>query len=82
METTTVRVRRDTRDRLASLGKRRGLSTADLLDELARRAEQDELLVALNEDFASLRRDPEAWQEHRAETATWDRTSGDIAPDD
>jgi hypothetical protein len=74
---TTIRVRPATRDRLARLGKRRGLTTADLLDQLARRAEEDELVTELNEDFDQLRRDPEAWREHLAETALWDRTSAD-----
>jgi len=77
MGTTTVRVRIDTRDRLARLGERRGVSTPDLLDELATRAEEDDLLTGLNEDFAQLRGDPAAWEQHQTETAAWDQTSSD-----
>jgi hypothetical protein len=74
---TTIRVRPTTRDRLARIGKQRGISTADLLDDLARRAEDEDLVAGLNEDFVKLRRDPEAWREHLAETALWDQTSSD-----
>jgi len=77
MATTTIRVRPATRDRLARIGKRRGMSTPELLDELATRAEEDDLVAGLNEDFEKLRRDPDAWREHLEETALWDRTSAD-----
>src|SRR5205807_9207231 len=45
---TTIRVRPTTRDRLLRIGKRRGLTTANLLDELATRAEEDDLVAGLN----------------------------------
>jgi hypothetical protein len=77
MSTTTVRVRPATRDRLARIGERRGMTMADLLDELAARAEEADLLAGLNEDFAQLRQDPDAWEEHLAESAAWDQTSSD-----
>ena len=53
------------------------MSTADLLDELAKRAEEDDLVRSLNEDFARLRADPAAWEEYLLETEVWDRTSSD-----
>jgi hypothetical protein len=77
MGTTTIRIRPATRDRLARIGARRGLSTPDLLDELVSRAEEDELIAGLNEDFAALRRDRRGWSDHEDETAAWDRTSSD-----
>jgi hypothetical protein len=81
MRTTTIRVRHETRDRLASLGRRRGLSTPDLVDELARRAEEDELLAGFNDDFTAVRADAGAWADHQAETAAWDQASADGAGD-
>lgn len=60
-----------TRDRLVELGQRRGLSMPDLLDELADRAEADELLEAANEHFAAHR------DEHRAEVGAWDGVAAD-----
>jgi hypothetical protein len=77
MGTTTIRIRPATRDRLARIGARRGLSTPDLLEELVTRAEEDELVAGLNQDFEALRRDRRAWREHETETAAWDRTSSD-----
>ena len=77
MATTTIRVSPETRDRLARIGKRRGMSTPALLAQLAARAEDEDLVAGLNEDFEKLRRDPVAWREHLAETALWDRTSAD-----
>ena len=71
METTTLRARTSTRDRLAELGRKRGLSMPDLLDELADRAEAEELLGAANEHFASDR------AAHAAEVEAWDATAGD-----
>jgi hypothetical protein len=71
METTTLRVRTSTRDRLVAIGRRRGLNMPDLLDELADRAEGDALLEAANEHFASQR------EPHRADVEAWDATAGD-----
>jgi len=66
MRSTTVRARTSTRDRLAELGHRRGLSMPDLLDELVERAEAEELLASANEHFAA-RHDTQ-----RAEVEAWD----------
>lgn len=71
IQTTTVRARASTRDRLAAIGRRRGLSMPDLLDELADRAEADELLAAANAHFADER------DAHRAEVEAWDGVAGD-----
>ncbi len=72
--TTTVRVRPDTRAAIARLSERRGVSTADLLDELVIRAEEDELLGAMNDDFGRLRTDEAAWQRLLEERSTWEQT--------
>ena len=71
---TTVRVSPATRERLARLSARRGLSTPDLIEELAGRAEEDALLEAMNAHYAELRADPEAWAEHVREREGWDAT--------
>jgi hypothetical protein len=72
--TTTVRVTPETRDRLARLSVARGTSTPDLIAELAKRAEEDALLEEVNEHYAALRRDPEAWQEFVSEREAWEAT--------
>ena len=74
MDTTTLRARTATRDRLVEIGRRRGLSMPDLLDDLAARAEADELLEAANEHFAAHR------EERRAEIDAWDGVAADGLP--
>jgi hypothetical protein len=71
MRTTTLRARTTTRDRLVEIGRRRGLSMPDLLDELAERAEEQDLLTAANEHFAAHR------AEHDADVAAWDGVAAD-----
>jgi hypothetical protein len=72
--TTTVRVHRDTREAIARLSERRGLATADLLGQLVARAEEDELLAAMNHDFEDLRADQHAWSRLEAERCAWEQT--------
>ena len=71
MRTTTLRARVATRDRLAEIGRRRGLSMPDLLDELVERAEGDDLLDAANEHFAT------HGGEHDVEVDAWDAVARD-----
>ena len=72
--TTTVRVRPDTREAIARLSERRGLAAADLLGELVARAEEDELLAAMNDGFRRLQADPPGWNGLQAERLTWEQT--------
>lgn len=74
MATTTVRVTERTRDALARLSRGRGVSTAEYLDELVSRREQDELLERMNEAYASQRDDPIAWAAERDQREAWDRS--------
>ncbi len=74
MDTTTVRVRVSTRDALARLSGRRGVSTAELLAELVERQEQDEILEQMNASFARQRSNPDAWAAEEAERETWEAT--------
>lgn len=72
--TTTVRVRPDTREAIARLSERRGLATADLLGQLVARAEEDELLAAMNDDFDHLQADQAGWDRLQAERSAWEQT--------
>ncbi len=51
-----------------------GLSTPDLIAVLALRAEEDALLERMNDHYAELRSDPEAWSKHVRERDLWDAT--------
>jgi hypothetical protein len=72
--TTTVRVRPETREAIARLSAHRGIAAADYLSELAARAEEDELLSAMNEDFRQLRADAPSWARLAAERSSWEQT--------
>ena len=72
--TTTVRVRPETREAIARMSERRGIPAADYLGELVARAEEDELLAAMNDDFRDLKADPAGWQRLEAERVHWERT--------
>lgn len=72
--TTTVRVRPETRQAIARLSERRGLTSADLLGELVAAAEEDELLAGMNDDFQRLRADPSASQRLLEDRSAWERT--------
>ena len=74
MTTTTVRVSKQTRDSLAKIANARGVSTAELIGELATRAEQDLLLARMNAHYGAARDDPDGWAEIVAEREAWERT--------
>jgi hypothetical protein len=62
----------DCRDRQRAR-RGRGLTTADLLDQLVARAEEDELLAAMNHDFEALKADQPAWNRLEAERTAWEQ---------
>ncbi|MFN8149815.1 MAG: hypothetical protein U0R24_01645 [Solirubrobacterales bacterium] len=74
MATTTVRVNAHTRDALTRLSRERGISTAELVDELVARREQDELLERMNDAYALQRQDPAAWEAEQHERGAWETT--------
>jgi antitoxin MazE7 len=71
--TATIRVPRETRDRLAARARERGVSLSALLTEFARRAERAEALRSEREATRADMADPEA----RAEYRLWEATLGD-----
>jgi predicted transcriptional regulator len=74
-ETTTIRVRRETRDRVNRLAKARGVSAPDLIGQLVDRAEDDELLAAHAAAYDALRTNaPELLREIESEDHAWDRS--------
>lgn len=73
-ETTTIRVRRETRERITRLARARGVSTPELIGDLVDRAEDEELFVLHADAYDELReRAPLAISEIEREDAAWDR---------
>ena len=78
----TVRVSAEAHEFLRELSKERGLSITQLVDEAIERLLREDFLQKVNEDFARLRQDPEAWAEELAERRLWDCTLMDGLEDD
>ena len=56
------------------MSERRGIAAADLLGELVARAEEDELLAAMNDDFRGLKADRHGWNRLEADRSSWEHT--------
>jgi len=68
MDTTTIRVPTETRDRLNSLAVRRGEPAARTLAELVSAAEGDAMLAGVATGFESIAAEPGALAAYRAES--------------
>jgi predicted transcriptional regulator len=74
-ETTTIRVRRETRDRLNRLASARGMSTPELVSQLVDRAEDDDLFVRHAAAYDALwAEDPDLLSEIQREDHIWDQS--------
>jgi hypothetical protein len=74
---STIRVRRDVRDRLNELSRERGVPVGDVVAGLLAEAEEADLLDSLEQHYRALRSEPEAWAAYRSEIEAWDATAGD-----
>lgn len=82
-ETTTIRIRRDTRDRINRLARARGMTAPDLLGVLVDRAEDDEIFNRHATAYASLRSEhPDLLREIEAEDRAWERSDLSVPPAD
>ena len=72
-ETATIRVPRETRDRLAARARARGISLSALLTELAERAERADAYRSEREATEADMKNPEALAEYRL----WEETLED-----
>lgn len=74
-ETTTIRVRRETRDRINRMAGVRGLSAPDLIGILIDRAEDEELFASHATAYETLRTDhPDLLRDIEAEDGPWERS--------
>jgi len=70
--TTTVRLRRSDSERLQSLAAARKTTVIDVLHAAIDALERQEFLRGLQDDYRSLRNDPENWEALMAERQEWD----------
>jgi len=82
MTTTTVRIREDAHQCLKDLARETGEAMAEVLAKAIESYRRDVFLRGLVDDFAALRRNPEAWKDELEERKAWDVTLGDDLEDD
>lgn len=75
--TTSIRIGRETHERLKAIAEKESSSLGRVIEELLTRYEREEFRRHMQEDFRKLREDPIAWADYRAETELWDQTIGD-----
>lgn len=83
-EFTTIKVRREVRDRLARLARERNTSMVDILEQAIDVMERAAFFTRVQADLERLRtEDPQEWESYRAESLAWERaTLGDGLGDD
>lgn len=79
--TAQTRITEDTRARVARLAQQTGRTQQEVIDVAVRRYERDLFLDGINEGYAELRADKDAWTKALAERAEWDDTLADGVED-
>jgi predicted DNA-binding protein len=74
---TQARISHETHKKLVRLAAETGKTQQDLIEAAVGSYERGMFLQQLNEGFARLRADTEAWREEEAERAEWDATLED-----
>lgn len=69
VDTTTIRVPTETRDRLKAISRRRGEPAGEVVADLVRAADEEELLAEMGAGFERLAADSDALAAYRAESA-------------
>jgi hypothetical protein len=80
--TTTIRVAITDRDIAQELATQAGRSQMEIVHEALELYRRHRLLVDMNQGFAELRRDADAWDEEMVERDVWDITLGDATGGD
>jgi hypothetical protein len=80
--TTTIRVAIGDRDLAQELATQMSRSQMEIVHEALELYRRQQLLADMNRDFATMRRDANAWSEETAERDVWDITLGDATGGD
>ncbi|MBP9664586.1 MAG: hypothetical protein KBD94_08180 [Pyrinomonadaceae bacterium] len=82
MASTQVRISNSTYQVLRTLSGEGGESMQSIIDEAVEQYKRRRFLEGLNDDFARLKQDPEAWQDELDERLVWDSTLADDIEDE
>lgn len=80
--TTTIRIAIADRDIAQELATRANRSQMEIVHEALELYRRHRLLAEMNQGFADLRRDADAWSEEMVERNVWDVTLGDATGGD
>lgn len=75
MSVTTIKVDTAVRDRLSDVAGKRGITMGALLEELSRKAEDEQFWAEVYASYERLQADPEAWADYLAEGLSWTEAS-------
>jgi len=82
METTTVRLLKDTHLELRQIALKEGTSIQTVLENMVTEYRRRTMLEEGNRAYAALQRDSAAWKEEMAERKLWENTLADGLEDD
>ena len=77
MQSTTIRISIETREKLRALTARTGESMGAIVDRAVEEIRRKDFWERTNAAFAALRNDPEAWKAEQEERSAWDATLAD-----
>lgn len=77
MTTTTIRISTDAREKLHAMAEAEGKSMQWVLEKAVELYRRQQVLLAANAAYASLRESEPAWNEIEVERSTWDATLAD-----
>lgn len=79
---TQARISPETHKKLVRIAAETGKTQQEVIEAAVATYEREMFLQQVNEGFARLRADAEAWREEEAEREAWDGTLGDGDPSD
>jgi predicted CopG family antitoxin len=82
MATTSIRVTRETHEKLKDIAAKEHRALGDVIDRLVDRYQQQELRRAVHESFRGLREDPAERESYLKDMAAWDVTLMDGLEDE
>jgi len=77
MSTSQVRIRTKDKDKLQELSRLLGSSMTETFSKILESYRRKLILKQVNEAYAKLKADPEAWRQYKEEQKLWDATLSD-----
>lgn len=77
MPTTTIRVTQEAQNTIRELAEDYGVTMQEVIDKALKTLRREQFFAKLDEEYAALEADPEAWQDWQEEIASWDVTLND-----